>query len=349
MKTYHDLDCIIERALNKNKTISICPLGKNGMQVKNILNTRYGVKEKLIIDNFLCQWNPMCIPLDQIPPSGGGDVVIVTIEDFEIRQDLIKHLIRQGYEVESLFQPYYYYEIDEMFAKNVIKMLSPKSVEGKRMVRIGDKNDGGYVMLDDFYRDNIAYSIGIGDDWTWDLEMERRGYSVYMYDPTITQPMGLPENCVFRKQGLSAIDNDIINYYTLESIMRKNGHSKIEGGIIKVDIEGAEWEVFDEVDRGLLGAFNQIVMELHGLVTSNNTQQMLSVINKIHNSFQCVWVHGNNNTGAYQTDEYTMPDVLEVCFVNRNKYDFKSFDSSVQLLNAPNNNLIEDIQLLGWY
>lgn len=62
--------------------------------------------------------------------------------------------------------------------------------EGSGFVRIGRKNDGGYVMFDDFESRKYAYSIGIADDVSWDRDIASRGLDVYMYDHTI---QGLPE------------------------------------------------------------------------------------------------------------------------------------------------------------
>jgi hypothetical protein len=56
-------------------------------------------------------------------------------------------------------------------------------------VRMGKKFDGGYVMLDSFNRQNVdaAYSFGIDNDVSWDLDMARRGIDVFMFDHTISK------------------------------------------------------------------------------------------------------------------------------------------------------------------
>ena len=60
------------------------------------------------------------------------------------------------------------------------------SCKGKR--RVGGPNDGGYVMLNDLDRIGVCYSLGIGFEVSWDLEMAEWGALVYQYDNTVDGP-----------------------------------------------------------------------------------------------------------------------------------------------------------------
>ena len=55
--------------------------------------------------------------------------------------------------------------------------LKVKKVIGKNFVRVGRPNDGGYILVDNFNVSSgrhIAYSFGINDDVSWDLDMAQR-------------------------------------------------------------------------------------------------------------------------------------------------------------------------------
>ncbi|MDR2776538.1 MAG: hypothetical protein LBB17_00620 [Puniceicoccales bacterium] len=64
-----------------------------------------------------------------------------------------------------------------------MKYFAPKDVVDKNLVRIGCDHDGGYIMVDDFGKCDAAYSFGIGNDVSWDLDIAKRGIDVFMYDP----------------------------------------------------------------------------------------------------------------------------------------------------------------------
>ena len=46
----------------------------------------------------------------------------------------------------------------------IYQFLCPKKVKGKKRILLGDRNDGSYVILNDFKNIKIAYSIGIRDN-----------------------------------------------------------------------------------------------------------------------------------------------------------------------------------------
>lgn len=49
-------------------------------------------------------------------------------------------------------------------------------------------------MLDDFSKTVAAYSFGINDDISWDIDVAKRGVHCYMYDYTITSIPDAPSH-----------------------------------------------------------------------------------------------------------------------------------------------------------
>jgi hypothetical protein len=74
-------------------------------------------------------------------------------------------------------------------------------------VRVGCDRDGGYVMLDDFRNVNSCYSVGIGPEVSWDLDMARRGLPVFQYDHTVKEPPVKHDKLIFTPLGLGTVDN----------------------------------------------------------------------------------------------------------------------------------------------
>ena len=78
----------------------------------------------------------------------------------------------------------------------------------------------------------IAYSFGISNDVSWDLDMVARGYEIFMYDPTIN---ALPQENVkfhFFKEGIADAEIKDENLNTLESFIQRNGHGNKENMIL---------------------------------------------------------------------------------------------------------------------
>lgn len=88
---------------------------------------------------------------------------------------------------------------------------------------------------------------------------------------------------------------------TLASQLRKNGHGDVENGqlLLKVDIEGMEWEVFASAHQHDLLKFRQIVIEFHMpyLTTRCDHRHLIMRLRALRNlleAFVIVHVHVNN-------------------------------------------------------
>lgn len=221
---------------------------------------------------------------------------------------------------------------------------------GYRFVRIGRQNDGGYVMVDDFKNRRIAYSIGIADDVSWDSDMAKRGFDVYMYDHTIE---GLPEsNDKFHyfKTGLgSSANSSDPSIKTLDAMLRDNGHENEYGMVLKVDIEGTEYDVFSEIDENILNRFSQIVIEFHGLVQNEHERKMKSALEKLNQTHQLVHLHPNNYGSYILSGHKVLPELIEATYLLKSEYKFKHkkmcFPTELDMINCI---YLPDITLGTW-
>ncbi|MBO6178665.1 MAG: FkbM family methyltransferase [Selenomonadaceae bacterium] len=209
------------------------------------------------------------------------------------------------------------------FFKSVKLALNIQSVCNYPYIRIGKKNDGGYVMLDDFTSGSLAYSFGINNDVSWDNEMAERGYDIYMYDHTITSLPYERKEFHFYKQGISGNNERTSHFATLEHMIKKNGHRNMMNMIMKMDVEGYEWEIFKQVGQETLSQFEQIVVELHSVFDYKRRDEILFVLNKLNQTHQVVHVHGNNYSNVLWCDKTPYPDTLEVTYALREKYKFQ--------------------------
>lgn len=217
-----------------------------------------------------------------------------------------------------------------------------------KKIRVGKSNDGGYIMFEPLSREKIAYSIGISDDVSWDLDMAVRGYQIFQYDHTID---ALPEENVnfhWKKIGLGKNDHDDIR--SLESILSENGHQGISGMVLKMDIEGAEWEVINSCPEELFKMFDQIVFELHDLANTRKREEVLSALRILNKTHFVAHVHGNNFSATQFCGDQILPNILEITFLSREAYciDSKSKEYLPLSIDAPNRADAPDIQLGRW-
>ena len=209
-------------------------------------------------------------------------------------------------------------------AQHILSLLRPMDVVGKRLVRKGRPNDGGYLMVDSGLKGVVAYSLGINDDVSWDLDMVALGCQIYQYDHTIDAlPQDHP-NFHWFKTGIAGRPSPDGVLQPLGDLIVRNGHAGRHDLILKMDIEGYEWDVFEAMDRETLTQFSQIVIEVHTLALSDSGRQakIAAVLEKLYAVHQPVHVHANNHGYFGVVGGVPIPDVLEVTYVRRADHEF---------------------------
>ena len=206
--------------------------------------------------------------------------------------------------------------------KEIYQLFPMHEVRDIPMTRLGRNGDGGYTMIDDFADIQIAYSFGISDDTSWDSDALANGIKdVYMYDHTIE---GLPEDKPgfhWFKTGIAGVyDPQMPELRTLEQLLEDNGHANQQNMLLKMDVEGAEWDVFGHVDSEILGKFSQIVLEMHHVTSQENHDKILQALKVLNKTHAVVNLHGNNWEGYEYGEHFSLPDALEVTYVNKEKY-----------------------------
>ena len=172
--------------------------------------------------------------------------------------------------------------------------LRPVALKNCDLQRFGSKHDGGYLMCANLL-DGVqaAYSYGIDTEDNWGCEVARRlRVPVQQYDcftphrPTCDGGTFIYHNeCIGPKA-------DTIDGRLFDSLARQIAKNGDDGKrlLIKIDIEGAEWESLLATDDAQLARVDQLPMELHGVNQARFTQ----VIQKLKRNFHLVSVHFNN-------------------------------------------------------
>ena len=194
--------------------------------------------------------------------------------------------------------------------------LRPVPIKRCEMERFGAEHDGGYLMCGNLLEDvGVAYSYGIGGRDSWGCAISRRyDVTVHQYDCFDTAQPSCPggsfsfhPECIGETRG--TIDGR--DFDSLSSQIAANG----DGGMhlmVKMDVEGAEWDALSSTPDTVLRNIDQLVIEFHNV----GEERYLSVIKKLKRHFYIANLHFNNNSCADRIEPFPSR-VFEVLFVNK--------------------------------
>jgi FkbM family methyltransferase len=169
----------------------------------------------------------------------------------------------------------------------------PDAEYGGNVEKFGTGYGGWDVVTDTIGRESVVYSFGVGEDVSFDLALvSRYGLCVHLFDPTPRSIEWMrfqqfPEQFRFHDFGLAAVDGEIafnppenpayVSFTVLDrpatrdravdlpvkrlpTIMHELDHRRVD--ILKMDIEGAEYDVIDDLCKSDIRP-GQILIEFH--------------------------------------------------------------------------------------
>lgn len=215
-----------------------------------------------------------------------------------------------------------------------------------KWVRYGSDGDGGYLMNDDVLITDICLSLGVGDNYSFDLDIADRCKEVWMFDHTVDNPLVSKSNIKFKKIGISDISSN--DFTTIDEILEDVPVAN--DLILKIDIEGSEWKVLGNLSIGVLSRFRQVIAEFHNLhaiaddVLFSDVSAALQKLNRTH---ELVNVHVNNWAKFHIVGGVPLPDVIEVTYLRRDPDSSRSshFFAVENIEDMPNNSDAADFAL----
>lgn len=203
--------------------------------------------------------------------------------------------------------------------KRFLKRLTGKELRLRVEIDVATVKDGGWWFnAEKLSEDSIIYSLGIGDEINFDLAIiEQFGVEVFGFDPTpnsieLLDSSKLPDRFHFYPWAVTAADGTLKFYprlkkdgsksdvmftmipaeetqddlievpaYSLSSITEKLGHDRID--LLKMDIEGAEYEVLE----GLLSCPvlpEQLLVEFHHRFVENGLQRTYDIVEQLRSA-----------------------------------------------------------------
>lgn len=176
----------------------------------------------------------------------------------------------------------------------IARELQPVALKNCRLKRYGSKNDGGYLMCENLIEGiESAYSYGVDREDNWGCDVSKQFLvSIHQYDCfTPHRPVCAGGTTIFHDECVGPKTETIEGqpFDTIPNQIRKNGDAG-KRILLKIDVEGAEWDSLMATPDASLERIDQMPMEMHG----TDEQRFLDTIRKLKRTFYVVNLHYNN-------------------------------------------------------
>jgi len=200
-----------------------------------------------------------------------------------------------------------------------LSLLIPYDID-KQKIRKGPHTDGGYILVDDIVSSQVIISYGIGLEYRFDQEMAEGGNDVYMFDHTIEDIQATNSKMHFFCEGVAGHTDPFQNLFSIEDHLQRHqiGGDRL---ILKMDVEGAEFDALKTLPDEILARFEQIVLEVHGLNCLDDhvyRGNFCEVFRKLNRFFTLFHVHANNcdgQNGLHIVSGIPVSSILELSYV----------------------------------
>lgn len=195
--------------------------------------------------------------------------------------------------------------------------LQPVPLANCSFQRFGEEHDGGYLLCSNLLESvKAAYSYGISGYDGWGCEVAtRQRVPVHQYDCFDTeQPVCRTGRTVFHPECVGGVarTEDGRPFDTVLGQMQKNGDA-LHHVVMKMDVEGAEWESLPVLTDEVLQRIDQLIMEFHGV----EQQKYVDVVKRLKQFFYVANLHVNNFSCGPGYEPFG-GWAYEVLFVNKN-------------------------------
>ena len=199
-----------------------------------------------------------------------------------------------------------------------LKFLCPIIV--KELCRVGNLYDGGYAMSKSaIERSDVLLSLGLGENWSFEKGFSEinKNASIDIYDHTVSLQFflikalkGIVKFFLFRNSysNLLARAKRVCDYFFfwIKSFRNKHhqirinefslsialsGYNRSDVIGLKVDIEGAEWEILNLIASNK-DRFEFMLIEIHDF--DSHVEQLREFLRDLSDQFVLAHLHANN-------------------------------------------------------
>jgi hypothetical protein len=244
-------------------------------------------------------------------------------------------------------------DYESRIRRSLFEMVKPVALANCQLERFGEKNDGGYLLCANLLSQAQAgYSYGISgyDQWGCDVST-RLHVALHQYDCFNTSVPACPGgHTVFHAEcvGSTTRTEDGRFFDTIRNQFAKNGDSA-KRIVMKIDVEGAEWDSFLHAPDDVLDQIEQMAVEFHWAQDAElhwaQAEKYQAVVQRLKQFFYIAHVHFNNASCIEGLAPFPTW-AFEVLFVSKRLgvVDPSRSAAGLHPLDAPNNPSLADCQ-----
>lgn len=185
------------------------------------------------------------------------------------------------------------------------------------LIRVGANGDGGYLVPDLLKNIEFAFSPGVANTATFEEALIAINIPCFLADYSVEASPISGDKVDFEKKYIGRFDNEIFMTMDTWIRMKKVDSSNL---LLQMDIEGAEWEVFDSMSHETLLQFRVLVIEFHSLhllFFRFSFERIKKVFDLLLNDFYIVHYHPNNNDGLQKYLGIKISPTAEITFLRK--------------------------------
>lgn len=256
---------------------------------------------------------------------------------------------------------------------SIMNFLEPKQLKSDHLLRIGDRRDGGYVIPASVLTNmQHLLSFGLGANFSFEKQISALNpkISIKIFDHSVgiansmkslLKALSLqahfasPTTVRMRLSSIYHPTVFIMKYFRFFMFSNRHHHiplkvvftamnsqeSPIElimkdlpkGSLVKIDIEGSEYEILQTVIESA-SKIDCLIVEFHDICARQ--PEFLRLLHSSLEHFAIAHVHINNASNVISG----IPDILEITFVGKNRVTKHSIQYSLPIPNIDFPNLI---------
>tara|TARA_B100000787_G_C16114121_1_gene259482 strand:- start:56 stop:844 length:789 start_codon:yes stop_codon:yes gene_type:complete len=189
------------------------------------------------------------------------------------------------------------------------------------LIRLGDENDGGYLVPNDLKGIKYCFSAGVGELIQFEKDcLKKFNIISYLCDfNKIPKSLSIENFDYCQKKIETFSDSECISFDDWIDSKKIEENDEI---ILKVDIERSEFETLLNISERNLKKIRILIIEFHNLRDIRNksffriTNSLISRLNKF---FYLLHMHPNNSSKQVKIHKYEVPDIVEFTYLRKDR------------------------------